>query len=297
MLIVTNPGSNLSETIIERYGIAITPQQVVVDGVSHDTREGVSQADVDRWVASAKIHPHTLGTSAAEFVAFFRQVADSSREILAVHTSRKIIQSHDACLAAAKTLRELGRDPLEIEVVDSTVTDGGAGMVTLFAATAAQSGASLRNVAEWTRAFAARGRFAIIPESLDWTVKGGRTSFARAWLANLLKLRPLLTMEQGEATVAAKVRIDADRSLAIADWLESEIGAGRPVYAAVNHGDVRAEASVLMRELDKRFDIRTRVIRPIGPAVYLHTGHGTLAAYVAPIDGLPFEAPSLGDIA
>ncbi len=296
MLIVTNPGSNLSETIIERYDIAITPQQVVVDGVLHDTREGVTQADVDRWVAEAKVHPHTLGTSAAEFVTFFRQAADSSRELLAVHTSRKIIQSHDACLAAAKTLRDLGRDPLEIEVVDSGVTDVGAGMVTLFAATAAQSGASLSDVAEWSRAFAARGHLAFIPASLDWAVKGGRTNFARAWIANLLKLRPLITMEDGDPKVAVKIRVDADWILTIANWFEAKLGTGRAVYAAVNHGGVRGDAAVLMHELEKRFNVRTRMIRPVGPAVYLHVGANCLGAYVAPIDELPFEAPSLGDI-
>jgi len=296
MIIVTNPGSNLSETVLRRYGIALTPQQIVVDGVSHDTRQGVTLADVDRWVAEAKVHPHTLGTSAAEYVTFFREVADTSREILVVQTSRQIIQSYDASIAASKTLAPMGARSLKIEVVDSTVTDVGAGIVTLFAAASAESGADLSQVAQWTRAFAARGRIAIVPESLDYMVKGGRASFARAWLAKLLKLRPLITMEQGEIKVAEKVSTSADRTLAMAEWLEASVGAGRPVYAAVSHGDARAEAAILMHELTRRFDVRARMIREIAPAIYLHTGSGALNAYVAPVDELPFAAPTLGDV-
>jgi fatty acid-binding protein DegV len=103
-------------------------------------------------------------------------------------------------------------------------------------------------------------------------------------------------MTNGEAKVAAKIRVDADWILVIADWFEAQFGAGRPVYAAVNHGSVRSDAAVLMRELEKRLDVRTRMVRPISPAVYLHTGPGALGAYVAPLDELPFEAPSLGDV-
>jgi len=296
MIIVSNPGSNLSEPVLRRYGIALTAQQIVVDGVSHDTRDGVTQADVDRWVAEAKVHPHTLGTSAAEYVTFFREIADASHNILVIQTSRKVIQSYDASLAAVKTLGTLGHDELLIEVVDSTVTDVGAGIVVLFAAAAAESGASIEQVADWSRAFAARGHIAIMPETLDYMVKGGRASFARAWLAKVLKLRPLITMVDGEATVAEKVPTRSDRALAIADWLEAKVGGGRPVYAAVSHADVRSEASMLMRELARRFDVRARMIREIAPAIYLHTGRGALNAYVAPVDDLPFAAPTLGDV-
>lgn len=67
--ILTNPGANLPPEIIERYDIALTSSSIVVDGVTHDARDGVSLADVDRWVESATEHPFVLGTSAAEFVS------------------------------------------------------------------------------------------------------------------------------------------------------------------------------------------------------------------------------------
>lgn len=38
MRIVTNPGSNLDEETTLAKEIDLTPQKIVVDGISHDTR-------------------------------------------------------------------------------------------------------------------------------------------------------------------------------------------------------------------------------------------------------------------
>jgi len=63
MRIITNPGSNLTSAIVARYDVDVTPQQIVVDGVLHDTRDSIPQEEIRELQSSIYLHcgPGALG--------------------------------------------------------------------------------------------------------------------------------------------------------------------------------------------------------------------------------------------
>lgn len=291
MRIVTNPGSNLSKETLARYGILQSSQQIVVDGVRHDPRvEDIPLAEVDRWVKNAREHPHTLGTAAGEFASLFRQISEEDSEILAVVTSRKVIGSHAAAVTAAKQLAEHPRyQHVKVRVVDSTVADIGVGMLAVFAAEAAREGMPLERVGEVVEAAAERMRLCLYVATLDNLVKGGRASFLRAWFANMLSVRPLLTFKDGELVAASKIRATDDPSRALADFLASQAQGARRVWVGIAHGGATLPASLTATALRRRFDVELSCVKELSASVYLHVGPGGIAAYVLPLDGLPWQ--------
>jgi DegV family protein with EDD domain len=293
VIIVTNPGSNLPRAAIERYQLHITPQQIIVDGAEHDTRQDISFESIDGWVKGAKEHPHVIGTTAAEFVIMFRQLAKEDREILAVMTSRKIIGSHDAAHLAARTLREQGgaRAP-RVVVCDTGSTDLGAALCCILAGEARAAGVPIEEIAKLIQAARQHARLVFTVETLDYLVKGGRASVLRAFFADLLGVRPIIAFVDGEFKAVGKLRTRADSPLAVADSLEAHLGRGRRVWAAVFHGGVTARAKVTEAELRKRFDVTFSVVRALSPSIYLHGGPGCLGAVVLPLDALPWQPPT-----
>ncbi len=293
MRILTNPGSNLSRAQIEQYGIDVTPQEIVVGGTYHDTREGVDMRAVDHWIATAAEHPYVLGTSAAQFATMFTELGASDPEILAVMTSRELIQSYDAAVSAVRTLAKREGKQLDIRVVDTGVTDVGAGLSTLLAVAGRTSGLSLDECADALEKFRDAGSLRLHVATMDNLIKGGRASFLRGWLANVLGLRPILAFRDGRLEVTAKISTRADPVEAVVGPL-IDAYRGRPVWAAIAHGGASAEegaqraAVMLRRELDPA----VLLIRPFSPGVYLHAGPGALTCFVAAVDELGF-APSL----
>lgn len=292
VIIVTNPGSNLPPSAVERYQVHITAQHIVVDGEHHDTRGGISFATIDGWVQRAAHHPHVVGTTAAEFVGMFRALAKEDRELLAVMTSRKIIGSHDAAHLAARTLREQGgaRAP-RVVVCDSGSTDVGAGLCCILAGEARAAGVPIEEIAKCIQAARQHGRMVLTVETLDYLVKGGRASTVRAFLAGLLGVRPIIGFLDGELKAVGKLRTRAEAPPALADALEKDVGGGRRVWAAVFHGGVAARAQQAEAELRKRFDVVFSMVRPLSPSIYLHGGPGSLGAVVLPLDPLPWQPP------
>jgi DegV family protein with EDD domain len=292
--IITNPGSNLSSEALLRWEIELLPQQVVVDGVEHDTRLGIPLETIDRWVASAKAHPHIIGTSAAEFATLARKLASKDRELIAVMTSRKLIASHDAAVVGARSLCEArGYEDLRIRVCDSGVTDVGAGLATMLAAAAAAEGLPLDAVAALVDSFRENVKLVFTLQSLDYLVKGGRASTLKAFFANLFGVRPVLGFLDGEVTVLGKESSKKAQSTVVAEQLAAQFAPREAVYVAVFHGGAPSEAKLLAAELRTRLNVLSLSIRTISPSIYLHTGPGGLGAAIVGAKALSFRPAAL----
>jgi DegV family protein with EDD domain len=295
MQIVTNPGSNVPAKAVDHYGMVIAPQQIVVDGKSHDTRHAIALGQVDIWVKTAREFPHAVGTTALEFTQIFSQLAKDDREIVVVMTSRKIIQSYAAATAAARTLSERPQfASTKIAVVDSTFTDLGAGLLAIACGEAKLAHAPMDRVVSALETMAAEGRFVMTVTTLENMVKGGRAGFLRTWIADFLKIKPIIGFVKGEIISIGKMSASGDRCKAIMSDLV-KIGKGRRVWAAISHGGASEEAARLAEELRATFDVAYLISAPLSPSIYLYGGPGSLCAAVLPIDTLAWEPPTPPD--
>ena len=223
MRILTNPGSNLDEDTAIRLDVDLLPQKIVVDGISHDTRGTIDFGQIDGWVKRAIKHPQVQGTTEQDFIDAFTRLVKKDPEILCVMTSRKLIGSHDAALAAVAKL-EQSPDPqlkaARIEIVDSMATDVGAGLCTLAAVQARKAGLSLQACASFARAFAERGRNVVTVATLENLIKGGRASFLQGWVGNFLNIRPVISIIDGAINSVSKMSGKADIVPKIEEYLE-----------------------------------------------------------------------------
>ena len=288
--IVTNHSSNLPDAALEAYGILRTDQVLIVDGEVHQTRDIRALADIDRWVARAKVHPYIVGTTAAEFVKVLGPLTRTEEEAVVITTSQKVIESYNAAVKALGTLESMRGGAERFGVADSGVTDIGTGLACVYAAALAREGVPLAGVLSALERFRANVRFGFTLRSLDYLVKGGRASAVRAWLARMLKVRPLLAMERGEVQVAGRLPAEGDASVALAEYLTRGIE-GQPVWIALLHGNAPELAAGLEQELRRRVDVRFASTRPTTVSTYLHSGPGTVGGVVLPLNALPGRVP------
>ncbi len=293
MRLVTNPGTNLNAAEIARYHPFLVPQEIVVDGVEHDTREAVTHADVDRWVKSAKVHPYVLGTSAARFVDVFRQQAQDHEQMLAILGSRHLVTSYGSAASAVRTLNKLpGLARIEAQVLDTRSTDLGSGMSAIFAGEARKAGLPLAKIVSLCEQVALDHQAVFVPRDLDWLVKGGRASFLKAMMANLLGRSPLLGMDDGELKPFGTVK-RSEALPALSAELVRRVGARRRVWLAIAHGGADRDALELAATLRKQLDVALCLVRSWSAAVYLNAGPDSLAAFVMPIDRIDWTPPML----
>lgn len=282
MLLFTNPGSNLPRSAIERYGVVLMPQQIVAGGTSHDMRTTVPLARVDEWMRAPGEYPYVVGTTAPEMTALLVEHLGRDHEALVVTTSRKIIRTYDACVEAAQTVLARPRFAgARIHVVDSGVTDVGAGLVVLAAGEAIRAGMGLDEVLGVTERAKADLHALGYLDTLEPSVRGGRVGWARAWLANALDIRPFIAFADGEIVEAGRVKHNGDRMGALAAGVTKGLE-GRRVWVQVAHGDAPREAETVLAEIGRRCEVVFSYVLPMCSSIYLHGGPGCVGVGVLP---------------
>lgn len=286
--IITNPGQNLDDKEIERYGIVSSPQRIMVDGEAYDTRAGIPLSQVDEWCQTAKSWPEVIGTRADEMAQIYKKLIDSGeREILSIQTSRKIIQSYTAAVSARRTMESL--DALKgcrIEVFDTGVTDYAAGMSVILAAESFLAGRSMDETLATLEQFKAGVVAMYLLFSLDYAAKGGRVSFLKRWVAERLAVRPVLSMVDGQVVSSATFKASSEIADVTVENLKKHVEPGRRVWAAVLHGDDVGRAMLVRRAIERHWRLDYVVVRPLTSSIYLHAGKKSVGAIIAPVDDL-----------
>lgn len=116
----------------------------------------------------------------------------------------------------------------------------------------------------------------LIPEDLMYLKRGGRISAAAAALGNMLKIVPMLSVEDGALDVFDKVRTTKKAYKMALDFI-TNVEHPEDYYYLVLYGGTESEASkALYQQLCETIDPKDIYYGPITPVILAHTGPGTI---------------------
>ena len=268
--VITDSTAYLPQALTDTLDIGVV-QLFVNDG-----NASIPELDVDleafyRRLAEIDHLPSTAQASVDELAEAFRERVGGGDDALGIFISEAMSGTVQAARVAAGIVCDeahAGR----IEVLDSRSNCMQMGVAVLAAARVAQAGGSLDACAEAAREAMRRSRYLFTPASLEYLRRGGRIGGASALIGQLLQVRPILTVEDGETQVFARVRTSAKALATIAEAFSADVEAKglRSVYCH----------AIADRETAKRFaaeeiePIAGRIVEviPVGPAIGLHVG-------------------------
>jgi DegV family protein with EDD domain len=132
----------------------------------------------------------------------YRQCHRDTDQILVIASSSKLSNIYEVALAEARGF--LGR--CRIAVTDSMTTCWGLSLVIDAAARAAAQNKSLDEIVRVVRGLIPHIYVVLFVERLDYLERGGRIGPAQALLGTMLRIKPLLTVEDGDIIPLEKVR-------------------------------------------------------------------------------------------
>lgn len=129
---------------------------------------------------------------------------------------------------------------------------------------------------------AAEAETYIIVGSLDNLVKGGRLSATGAFLGNLLKITPLITItEDGSLEVIDKIRTEKKMKQKFKGIYEAAVAKyGDRVHVAIAHGNAASRALDIAANMSESIDPSQLSISPLTPVVGTHVGEGSIAIFL-----------------
>ncbi len=273
VIILTDSTSYIDE--ITRRELDI---KVVSLGISFGD-EVIKETEIDDEsfykMMEAKGIPTSSQPPVGDIFNIMKSATEKGHQLLGVFISSDMSGTYSTALLAKNMVLELYENA-QIEIIDSRSNSMQLGFAVVVAARAAKAGKTLLESKEVAEQIIKKSRFLFIPENLEYLKKGGRIGGASALIGSLLKIIPILTVEEGKTMVLTKVRTKKN---AIATMLEKmlleikEFGLGEII---VHHINCYNEAKQLVAKIKEILDVDIRIC-DIGPVIGLHVGPGTLA--------------------
>lgn len=267
--IVTDSTADLPPDLAESLGISVIPlnvhfgTDVFKDGIDIKPDEFYQ-----RLTSGAQL-PTTSQPNVGEFLSLYNDLAKSNEEIVSVHISDKL----SGTLNSARQAKDQYEGSTRIETVDSKHGSMGLGLIAVHASKVAKNGGSVDDVVNAIKRSIDSVKFFALLDTLEYLQKGGRIGKARAFMGNLLKLKPILSTKEGEVFPFERAR---SRTKGV-DRIFSLVQEGLPVSdLAVFYSTTKSEAEDLAARLNPFITSGEIIMSQIGPVVGTHAGPGVL---------------------
>jgi DegV family protein with EDD domain len=282
--IVSDSTCYLSPDVIKKFEIGVIPLNV------HFGEDRVFQEEIDLTIdefytmlAEAAELPTTSQPSPGQFRDVFARLTQAGHEIICIVLSSKLSGTYQSALDASHMVPDA-----KITIIDSLSTAAPLGLMVITAAEMAAEGHSVDEIVNRIEQMKRDMRVYFVVDTLEYLQKGGRIGAAAALVGTLLKVKPILILDEGVVKPLDKVRTKRKAINRLLAELESHLAPGQPVQAIAMHAQVPDEAQQLASEMRKRFNCTRAVFGEVGPVVGTHTGPGLLGAAICP-DAWPLD--------
>ena len=214
----------------------------------------------------------TAAPSPGDFYNAFKPFVDEGREILYIGISSLISSTIQNATIAKGDFEDA-----KIEIVDSFNLSNAVGLLLFKAAELINQGMKLEEIGKSLREITPKVKTFFVVDTLDYLYKGGRCSALQHFFSSLLKIHPIIKIEEGKMVVGEKVRGKIEKALdiMIKDILskKGKIDCNRIFLPhSMAHQSVEYVKSVLEKELDNP----ELIVCETGCVVSSHCGKNTI---------------------
>ncbi|MEE2881277.1 MAG: DegV family protein [Chloroflexota bacterium] len=267
--IVIDSTADMPSALVQEYGITVVPLNVHFGTeVFRDSIE-ISPDEFYKRLASSPKLPTTSQPTVGDFLEVYQELSNTTDEIVSIHVSDKL----SGTLNSANQAKGQYTGKARIEIVDSEHVSMGLGMVAIAASKAAQGGASIEDVVKEAKQTISKVQFVGLVDTLEYLEKGGRIGKAQALVGSILRLKPLLTVKNGEVHPLEKIRTRSKGIDRLCDIVKEHAPLESLAVVYTTTPDDAAQLADRLRPLVPSGDIP---ISQVGPVVGTHAGPGVL---------------------
>ena len=266
--IVTDSTCDLPASIVEKHGITVVPLYINQGDKSYLDGVNLTREEFYRLLPGFRPAPSTATPSTDAFAQTWNKLADAGAQaILSIHISEKLSATVNAARVAADQFTRI-----PVTVLDSGQLSLGMGFIVEKAAQLAAVGHKMEDILAHLAEFMKRTYVFASLKTLEYLRRSGRMNFALASFGELLQIKPLLHMNQGNP-VAHRVRTQGKATARMMDWLNEYTPFEK---LAIVHAGVQHEAEEMLKHIKHLLPDGDIPVVQITPALGAHRGIGAL---------------------
>ncbi|MCF0136841.1 MAG: DegV family protein [Oscillospiraceae bacterium] len=275
--LVVDSTCDMPRQIIEKYGIAVVPLQVVIEGKSY--RDGVDIKNREFYdILRQGVMPQTSQINPADTEVLFREICRAGDDVIYLSFSSAMSGS----FWMAKTIaEEVNEDYPErrLCVMDSEGGCAATGIIAMQTARWIAAGRGFDEIVAMTEAAIANIQHLFTLDSLNWLSKGGRVAKPVGYVGDKLQIKPILHVADKSMHIVTLVRGRKSTISTIIKMLTERIKNFPEQLIMITHADDIATAEHIRDEIHKVLPGAKTCLLPIGCVLATHLGVGGVGLF------------------
>ena len=196
--IVTDSTADVPDDVARELDITVVPAHILFGTQSYEDGITLSREEFYRRLADSAELPTTSAPSAGEFAEVYQRLGG---EIVSIHLAAKL----SAIMSAANGGAQLAANA-RVTLFDTNQVTMGIGWPVIFAARAARQGQPVDQIVQLLERIRPRVRVLAALDTFDYIRRSGRVGWAKAMLGQLLHIKPIVEVRDGEVLSVDRVR-------------------------------------------------------------------------------------------
>ena len=264
---------DLTEDLIQKYGITILPLCIVLDDKSYYDRTQITPDEIFAWAEANKRTPKTAAITFEYAEKMLRPCMEADEDVIFFGISEEMSTTCNVMRLAAKEY-----DKGRVFVIDSQSLSTGIGLQVLRAAEMARQGKRAEDIVTESETARSKVKASFVVDTLTYLARGGRCSGATALVANTLKLHPCINVIDGRMEVGKKYRGSMNKALLhYVREKEEELKKADGTQVFITHSGVASEIVEQIRDYLASLGHFHEILETTaGGVISSHCGPGTL---------------------
>lgn len=220
---------------------------------------------------NAKTIPKTSQPLFGDMVNLYKQLKEEGYSCaIAIHPTSLLSGTYAGSIAAAKQV------DFPIYAIDSKIVSYPMQKMLETGQKLASEGILAKDIAQVLKEMADRVELSGIPANLTQLYRGGRVPGIVALLGNLLKLKVIVSFQNGRVVLKDKVRTYKVAKEYVITYFRKDLSRSTIKEVAIIHGNNEQDAMLWKAELQVEFPSIQFLLVPLSASISVHTGEGTI---------------------
>jgi DegV family protein with EDD domain len=231
-------------------------------------------ADFYRRLRTSSVMPTTSQPTPGDFAAVYEELAGYER-IYSLHLSAKFSGTWESAKLGAGS-----QAGARIRVVDTESASLGITLLGLAVQRRLEGGTTDEEIEGLIAAFQREAGLVFTVETLEFLARGGRIGRAQAWAGELLSIKPILTIDDGEIVPVKRVRGNRKAFAEFVSAFEAKTEDLPTLRVAIAHADAPDRERALRKMVaEVRPSASIEAAGMLGPVVGTHAGPGAVGFF------------------
>ena len=197
--LVTDSTCDLSQEIIDNYQINVVPLNINFGENHYLDKVTIKPEQFYSLLATSAEFPKTSQINDRTFTNLYSHLASHYDAIIAIHLTGHFSGTYQSSIKAAERIKNEFNIP--IVVIDSKNLSGALGLIVLKVAQSIEAGWTIEAIAEGAKTWVDNSKIFVSVKNLKYMIKGGRVSKPKGFIANLLGIKPIVSMDSSGKSV------------------------------------------------------------------------------------------------